>query len=375
MSIVSKTLNYIIKVRRNSSIKRMFKNYFNTINRLNKFPKHVDSHLREWSKRWSIFGQEPLEEEYIAYRNYVGNNVDIVPNEIARCYIEPVLTPQEFQSFYNDKNSFGIIIPHDIMPKTYLRSIDGILYDSEYNPVKLYSLNDLFDSSERLIVKPSRDMGGNGVSLFNKKTDGYYDSQNNKLTIEYLLSEYKRNFLVQECIKQSKYMSQFNSTSVNTIRMATYRDVKTGKIHILGAVLRIGGKGAFVDNACSGGSFIGINEDGTLGKYACNQYGQTSPVYNDINFSTSSFTIPDFDKIKEFAKSIAKRLPHMSLFANDIAIDENGNPKLIEVNTTDFSYWLYQFNGVPVFGDKTNDILNHCKKEISRIKVSHILKL
>ena len=41
--------------------------------------------------------------------------------------------------------------------------------------------------------------------------------------------------------------------------------------------------------------------------------------------------------------------------------DENGNPKLIEVNTTDFSYWLYQFNGKAAFGEYTDDLLKFCK--------------
>lgn len=363
MKFISKTINCLIKKRHNRSIKKMFKNYFIKINRLNNFQNIDDDNLKRWRTKWGIFKQTPLKEEYIAYRNYAGDNVDIVPNEIARCYIEPILTPKEFQPFYNDKNSFGLILPEEIMPKTYLRSINGILYDGEYNPVNLSLFNDLFESSERLIVKPSRDMGGHGVSLFYKKADGYYDNKGNKLSIEFLLSSFKSNFLIQECLKQSPYMSQFNPTSVNTIRMATYRDVKTGEIHVLGAVLRIGGKGAFVDNACSGGSFVGINTNGTLGKYACNQYGQTSYVYNDIDFSTTSFTIPNYDDIKAFAKSVAKRLPHMSLLANDIAIDENGEPKLIEVNTTDFSYWLYQFNGVAALGTYTDDIISYCKKE------------
>lgn len=364
MSIISKTSNYIIKKKHNRSIKKMFKYYFTKINRLNNFQNIDNDNLKRWRTKWGVFKQTPLKEEYIAYRNYAGDNVDIVPNEIARCYIEPILTPKEFQPFYNDKNSFGIILPEEIMPKTYLRSIDGILYDGEYNPVNLNLFNDLFESSERLIVKPSRDMGGHGVSLFTKSDDGYfYDNKGNKLSIEFLLSSFKSNFLIQECIKQSSYMSQFNPTSVNTIRMATYRDVKTGEIHILGAVLRIGGKGAFIDNACSGGSFIKVNDDGSLGKYACNQYGQTSEIYNDINFATSTFVIPEYDKIKEFVKTVAKKLPHMSLFANDVAIDETGNPKLIEVNTTDFSYWLYQFNGQSVFGEYTDQVISHCKSK------------
>lgn len=353
----------IISKRRRRAVTEMFNRYFKKIkaanpNMASKFPIPD-----EWRKKWIFSNDKPLSlcwDVYSSFFDYPDTN--IVPNNIARNYIEPILTPAEYQPFYNDKNSFGVFIPADIMPKTFFRSIKGILYDGEYNPVNKEKFNELFLEAEKLIVKPSKDMGGHGVMLFDKHDDGIlYDQDGNKFSLELLIAKYQQDFLIQECLKQSSYMSQFNPTSVNTIRMATYRDVKTGEIHILGAVLRIGGKGAFVDNACSGGSFIGINEDGTLGKYACNQYGQTSPVYNDINFSTTSFTIPDFNKIKEFAKSIAKRLPHMSLFANDIAIDENGDPKLIEVNTTDFSYWLYQFNGKAAFGEYTDDLLKFCK--------------
>lgn len=359
-----------LRARKRRGIQRMFDGYHRKIIMLGNIPTIEDSATKhKWNSKWSVFGARPVQSEYSAYCNYCGENENIVPNDISRNYIETVLTPEEFQPFYNDKNSFGVILPSEMMPTTYFRSVNGILYDGDYNPVRKEDFDALVDNAEKLIVKPSRDMGGHGVSLFSKTAgkEGFYDKEGNKLSADFLLSKYKRNFLVQECMKQSLYMSQFNPTSVNTLRIATYRDVDTGEIRVLGAALRIGGKGAFVDNACSGGSFVKVNDDGSLGKYACNQYGQTSAIYNDINFATSSFVIPEYDRIKEFVKSVAKRLPHMSLFANDVAIDENGNPKLIEVNTTDFSYWFYQLTGQAFFGDQTDSVIEYCLAEQSHL--------
>lgn len=371
-----KVLDYIkafivrrIAIRRRRAVTEMFNRYFKKIKAAN--PNMVSKYPipDEWREKWTFSNDKPLAICWDVYSSFFDKpDSNIVPNNIARNYIEPILTPAEYQPFYNDKNSFGVIIPADVMPKTYLRSVKGILYDGEYNPVSKENFNALFLEAERLIVKPSKDMGGHGVTLFAKRDDGgFYDKEGNKFSLELLLAEYKQDFLVQECLKQSAYMSQFNPTSVNTIRIASYRDVHTGEIHILGAVLRIGGKGAFVDNACSGGSFVEVKEDGSLGKYVCTQYGQTNEIHNGINFATSTFIIPEYDKIKEFVKNIAKRLPHMSLFANDVAIDENGNPKLIEINTTDFSYWLYQFNGKAAFGEYTNDLLEFCKGKLDRV--------
>ena len=67
-------------------------------------------------------------------------------------------------------------------------------------------------------------------------------------------------------------------------------------------------------------------------------------------------------------------MPHMSLFANDVAIDHTGTPRLIEVNTIQFSYWLYQFNGKPVFGPYTDELIEYCLKENKNIRPSFFLK-
>ena len=364
-----------IRYRRN---RVMFDNYFKRIIASNPpVPRseHDDSKKKEWQKKWSVFGLMPLDSCWEAFRGSINGNINLVPNEIGRNFLEPILTPEAFQPFYNDKNSLGLVMEEKFLPKTYFRCINKKLYDGSYHAVQEDRFIELFDGVDRLVVKPAKDMGGRGVSLFVRKGEEFYDSEGNQLTMQRLLKLYKTDFLIQECLKQSEFMSQFNETSVNTLRIASYRNVKTGEVEILGAVLRIGGKGSFVDNACSGGSFVYVNEDGTLGKCACNEHGGKRTVYNDIDFSAQTFVVPEYEKIKDFVKEAASRMPHMSLFANDVAIDADGNPRLIEVNTIMFSYWLYQFNGKPVFGDSTDELIEFCLKEKSRVQPSLYLNV
>ena len=368
----------ILKIRLNrryKSNRKIFERFFTKIIAANQIDDSFDKGKKEiWLKKWGGFGLKPTALGWKAFSHYMNNSVDFVPNDVARNFIEPILTPEEYQPFYNDKNSLGMFVDRDWLPKTYFRSMDGKLYDGEYEAVDKEHFLDLFNGVDKLVVKPAKDMGGKGVTLFTRKGNDFIDSDNKVLSLSYLERTYKTNFLIQECLKQNEYMSQFNPTSVNTLRIATYRDVKTGKIDVIGAVIRIGGKGSFVDNACSGGSFIYVDENGKLGKYACNEHGVRRTVYNDIDFEKNEFIIPDYERIKQFVCDVAKRMPHMSLFANDVAIDEKGNPRLIEVNTIQFSYWLYQFNGKPVFGKYTDDLIEYCLKENKKISPSVYLK-
>ena len=348
----------------------MFEGYFKRIIDTNPsidIPSE-QSKMDEWFNKWNVFGYSPTEYGWRAFHSFVKDNVNLVPNDVARNFIEPILTPEEYQPFYNDKNSFGMFLDKEWMPKTYFRSMKGMLYDGDYEAVQREEFMSLFNGIDKLVVKPAKDMGGKGVTLFVRNENGIFvDDKNNELTLSYLESTYKTEYLIQECMKQSEFMAQFNPSSVNTLRVAVYRDVKTGKLDILGAVIRIGGKGSFVDNACSGGSFINVDENGKLSNFACSESGNIRKIYNDIDFEKNEFIIPDFDKVKAFVFNVAKRMPHMNLFANDVAIDENGCPKLIEVNTIMFSYWFYQFNGHPVFGKYTDELIEYCLKENKKI--------
>lgn len=50
--------------------------------------------------------------------------------------------------------------------------------------------------------------------------------------MKYLEFYFGRDFIIQECVEQSEYISQFNPSSVNTLRLSMYRSVKDNKCHI-----------------------------------------------------------------------------------------------------------------------------------------------
>lgn len=326
-------------------------------------------------QKWKVFDNKVSPMAYRFYSNYIGENPNIVPPDIARIYIEPILNQGECIAFYNDKNSLGLFVNPNDMPKTLFRSIGYKLYNGEYNVIKPENFNDCFSSVDRVIVKPSKELGGHGITFFERENGVLVDKDNIPLTIEYLLNHYKTDFLIQECFVQSQYMAQFNMTSVNTIRVNTYRDIKTGEIHVLGAALRIGAKGARVDNATSGGVIVGIDDYGKVGKRTYDKYGNANTIYNDIDFAQNEFIIPNFEDVKKFALKISERLPHMSLFALDIVLDEHNSPKLIEVNSNNFSVKFLQLTKQPVFGQYTDDIIEYCLRNKSKLSTGFYQKV
>ena len=374
-TVKKKFFSLLIEKHR-KSVNVLFDGYYSKIIGFNSIAAiSLDSdEYKKWKKKWSVFGRPLNPKAYQVYSHYIGNDENIVPNEIARNFIEPILTPPQYQEFYNDKNSLGQILPQELLPLTILRSMNGSLFDEEYKPVSQTSITDILGQYDRVIVKPSMDMGGKGVQLFTKTNGKWVNENNRELTLEYLRQEYGANYLIQECIHQCEFMAQFNRTSVNTIRLAMYRDVKNGEVHFLGAVLRMGGEGAVVDNICSGGRFVSIDQNGNVGSLLFDEYGRTDTIHNGIDFSQNRFIVPDFDKIIHLGKYLASRMPHMYLFANDIIIDSKGNIKVIEINTQWFSYWLIQFSSKSVFGQYTDDVINYCKERMHSIKYSPSLK-
>ncbi|MCB6974650.1 MULTISPECIES: sugar-transfer associated ATP-grasp domain-containing protein [Butyricimonas] len=326
-----------------------------------------------YMEKWKKLDKKVSPLSYRIYSPFIGRSANILPPDVSRVYIEPILNPGDTEKFYNDKNSFGLIYDKNDMPLVYFRSMSYRFFDGDYNAVLREDFLKCFDGVNKLVVKPAKDLGGHGIEFFERNSDNIFVSlDGNILSLEYLERIFETDFLIQECFVQSDALSRFNPTSVNTIRVITYRNVETGEIHVLGAVLRIGFKGAVVDNATAGGGFIGINGDGKLGHYVFDKYARKTSLFNGKDFLKEEYIIPNYKQVKQFAVKVSKRIPHMGLFAHDIALDKFNTPKLIEVNTRCFTDYFLQLTHTPVFDKYTDSLIKYCIAHKDKIGLSII---
>lgn len=247
-------------------------------------------HENLWYDKWSQYNVKISPLQYRVFRNYIGDNINIVPEEVCHLIIEPILNSKLASGYYGDKNLFEKILPPSYMPRTLFRKIRGHFYDSEYNPLFLdeKSLRTILERFKRIVLKPAVDgESGRGVMVF-----VYSESKKNWvefhsdyiLSVDFLKNKLGDDIIVQEAIEQHYDIAKFNKTSVNTLRLSVYRSVKDDKCHVMGAIMRIGATGSIVDNAHAGGCFVGIDNNGHFHHNVLNQYGEIYNNFNGIDF-------------------------------------------------------------------------------------------
>lgn len=373
MKIIIRNLikNLYFKTIRNHSKRLYIKTYQSYIEKNPELALPMEGE-KEWMEKWKKYDKNISPLSYRIFSRYIGPDINIMPMEVCVNVIEPILTPDNLSSFYCDKNSFGLLYPKEFMPQTFIHNIAGKYYDSDYKSIT----NDLnsYILSDEIIIKPSAGSSGRGISLFQRKNNVFTNKNNETLNIDYLNNVYKSDFVIQERFVQNDYLSQFNPSSLNTIRISTYRDVKTGEFKYLRSFLRIGSKDAIVDNAHAGGKFVGIDDFGRFGKYLCDQYGIKYETHNGIDFSKNEFVIPNYDKVKKFAIEVSEKFIHHSLLALDIILDKDNNPKLLEINIQGFGGWAFQFTSGTCFREYTDDILEYCTNKSLTLKLTREIK-
>jgi hypothetical protein len=188
------------------------------------------------------------------------------------------------------------------------------------------------------------------VKLFH--TDNGFIPEMN-MSVKDLFSHYKNSFIIQSKLVQHPDLARLNPTSVNTIRVMSYR--RENEVIILYAVIRIGRMGKVVDNETSGG--IKADIDLQTGRIKGSAFGSpTEPnmPQTDSGATLDNYQIPSFPQILDFVKSLHLRLPYFKLVGWDISVDTNGAPVMIEWNR---SAELSQVAHGPAFGEYTEEIL------------------
>lgn len=231
-----------------------------------------------------------------------------------------------YDSVLADKNLDDLLLPDVKHPHNILKNINGYYY-YEGRPVSEVEAIALCQNIPEAIIKPSMNTMGQDVKKVSI-VDGVCSIDNQ--SVEQLFSDYQKNFLIQEVLSQHESMRALNPTSVNTIRILTYRSGM--EILVVYAVIRIGRKNQVVDNQSAGGISAKINSDGTLAKYGFGKVGDDMIEKTDTGIVLEGYQIPSYQKAVETAKRLHYSLPLFALVGWDICIDEEGEPILIEWN-------------------------------------------
>ncbi|NPU84677.1 MAG: hypothetical protein HPY65_09330 [Syntrophaceae bacterium] len=298
------------------------------------------------------------------YRRSINNIFDYVSRKEADEVQEKINDPK-LSDIVSNKLSFlehfergGFPVPrllgYNILGKMYLK-IDHQWESAELSsPEKLKECMECLLESwgfEELFMKPIR--GSQGSEAYKVTRDHLHK----RTDMDNLYDSVSKNYFVfQEVVDQHPDLAILNPSSLNTMRIDTFRAPGT-KAEILSAFLRVGGLGNWVDNTSAGGVFVGIHlESGKLKKVAMNLL-HGSQIFgtfeaNPVNgFVFEGYHVPLFREVKETVMRAAEYLPS-ALIGWDVAVGPYG-PVLIEANCLyygltgcDMAYGGYKKNPV-----------------------------
>lgn len=274
------------------------------------------------------------------------------PTSIYKTDIVGRLNVYPLKRAYTDKNISDIILPNIHQPKVFLKNMNGYFY-FEGKPVDRNDAIQLCSNLGEVIIKPS--LTGRGVGVSKITIQNGLTNLDGK-SIQEVFDVYKEDYLIEELIRQHPLMTALNPSSINTIRIVTYRNEM--EIVVVYTVIRIGRKDKPIDNESAGGISTIINQDGTLGKYAYGSPGNDNIEFTDSGVRLEGYKIPSFSNAIDIVKKAHYQLPYFKLMGWDIAIEEDGTPTMIEFNTTPD---LSQSANGPAFGEYTEMILKEAK--------------
>ena len=360
---IKKVLNKVSKKYRNDKVKREKEKVIEQIEKkherkilkamqscpMKPLTKGQEMDIKAYFKKH--FGREvpTYWHQYLYSRNGLYSE-KYIPASIYFSSIIFRLNNYRFGPAYADKGFYDTLFSDINRPRTFVKNINGFFYDDK-NPITKEEAVERCQNLGGAVIKPTIfGHWGEGVKLFHTDNGQIPELGMN---VADLFANYNKNFIVQNKLEQHPDLAKLNPTSVNTIRVLSYR--RENDVLILYAVIRIGRSGKTVDNETAGG--IKADIDLSTGCIKGLAYG--SPTEKDMPKTDSgvildNYLIPSFPKVLEFVKAMHLRLPFFRLVGWDISVDAAGNPVMIEWNR---SAELSQVAHGPAFGEYTEEIL------------------
>ncbi len=193
-------------------------------------------------------------------------------------------------------------------------------------------MDSLFDGSRTAVFcKPALDCQGHGC-LRLEYEGSVYRINGNIATENDLADHFSTPKLVEDILVNHQAIRAIHPASLNTCRLITMKE-DDGTIRLFRAVMRIGVGGSSVDNWCSGGLAVAIDDGGKLSEYALYEdYAKAdTPVHPDTGVVFKGMQLSYYNEAVELALQAHCLCPSMKSVGWDVAITEKG-PLLVEGN-------------------------------------------
>lgn len=301
---------------------------------------------RQLSEMASLFRRyRHVPHHYLTHELYRRDlDVDVsgfVPPPLLRRFIAEI-NPPEAIAKVEDKRIFASLMRNaniaHVPPLAFVRN-DGQITDAANSEISYDTLlRRLLDADIRAVfAKPIEGANGVGHFICEVTADGLRHAGRlytlTDLVARMFEDELFDDYLLQPVIEQHEVLRKLNAAAINTIRIDTF--LLDGEVHHDGAVLRIGGGNACVDNWAAGGFLAKIDlETGALaatarskGKYG-RQLIRAHPVTGVV---LDGIRLPYWLDAKQLAARAARAVEPLRYVGWDIALTPQG-PVLIEGN-------------------------------------------
>lgn len=192
---------------------------------------------------------------------------------------------------------------------------------------------------QKIIFKPNRGSGGFKVEVATvnwEQDQCWLTFRDKKVTLEEYAENFKKHdYVVEGFLDQHEVLNKIYPHAVNTVRIITLND--TREVIIWGAIIKIGTRGADIDNWGKGSLCVGIDmETGRLqkGVYDIEFIKQIVPpveVHPDTQAPIDGVTLPYWQELKQTVSKASMLVPGLPYVAWDVAITPDG-PCIIEGN-------------------------------------------
>lgn len=344
----------------------------NTFLKNNPQPPLTINEKNEIDDFWAKYGVKF--PDYSWFQMYYGvtgiHNPKFIPDPFVGGVLYAFYNDAKSLGGWDDKNLYDKLVPSVSFPKVYCHYYMGDYYDGSWNYFSFHDLDKLSkqiyehlssSNKKEFVIKKARNSSfGKDVQLlsFNSPDD-----------ITSILKSRKSDFVIQEKVEQHPFFNQFNKSSVNVLRVISFR--YKGEIKILSVSIKFGIEGAFTDVSFIKGKEIvnvcGVSDEGIVNERCANLDGRIVPPQ-----TLKEKGVICYDEIIKQVKLAHKQLFPFGLVGWDIAVDIHEKPIFIEYNVHWPGTMLYQYANGPFGGKYTEDLLEFLtnkenqKKYISR---------